>query len=56
MKWGLDEQLAVWQVLGVQGTPTVITFDADGRVVAGWSGERGEAFMREQIEALLAAP
>jgi hypothetical protein len=52
--WAYDEKLTVWQALGVSGTPTTITFAPDGQVMAGWSGERGEAFIREQIDALIA--
>lgn len=54
IKWGYDENATVWQALGVSGTPTTLLFAPDGEVIAGWSGERGEAFMREQIDILIA--
>lgn len=53
--WAYDEKLTVWLALGVSGTPTTITFAPDGRVMAGWAGERSEAFIREQIDALIAS-
>lgn len=52
--WGYDENATVWQALGVSGTPTTLLFAPDGEVIAAWSGERGEAFMREQIDILIA--
>jgi len=52
--WGYDENATVWQALGVSGTPTTLLFAPDGEVIAGWSGERGDAFMREQIDLLIA--
>lgn len=51
--WAYDKRLTVWQTLGVAGTPTTITFDSEGKVIAAWSGERGADFMRDQIEALI---
>jgi hypothetical protein len=53
--WGYDEKATVWQALGVSGTPTTLLFAPDREVIAGWSGERGETFMREQIDILIAS-
>ena len=51
VRWGLDE--TIFERYGVPYQPATVLIGADGTVVESWLGARGEAAMRDSIEALI---
>ncbi len=52
--WGLDENHEIFALYGVPSQPVVFLIASDRTVVNAWFGERGEEFLRAELDNLLA--
>lgn len=52
--WGLDEEMEIFALYGVPLQPVTILIAGDKTVVTSWAGARGEDFLREQLDNLVA--
>ena len=54
MKWGLDEDEAVFEAFAIPYQPVTVLIAADGTIFESWPGFRDEASIRQSLDQLVA--
>jgi hypothetical protein len=55
IRWGLDEEEAIFELFSVPYQPHTVLITADKSVLTSWPGVRIETELRDEIEALIDA-
>ena len=51
--WGLDEEMAIWELYGTRSQPVAFLITAGGEVIDTWFGILGEDETRARIDRLV---
>lgn len=54
IRWGLDEDEAVFEAFGIPYQPVTVLIAADGTILEAWAGLREESAIRESLDRLVA--